>query len=248
MATTNLELDEISESQLSKYQTHNNALADLDSIIAGVLVKNFASDADYTLSTATNPEEWQYAVIDMTDSGVVLTTARNVIVPTNKKLYVFQNDTAQTLTIKTSAGTGIAVEAGYVSFVYCDGTNVDEAFNYSDSAKLEAPTLNDPVVTGFIHRSVSAGITASVTQTQGQQPLTADINEVSTVGNASDVVTLPTAVAGMSIRIINNGANTLQIFPASSDNLGAGVDTSTTLAAGSNVTFEAYDATNWETI
>lgn len=97
-------------------------------------------------------------------------------------------------------------------------------------------------------RSLTAGITASTTQSQGQQALTSEINEVSTVGNANDVVTLPMASAGLECVVINNGTNTLQIFPASGDNLGAGVDTSTTLASGSNVRYIAYNTTNWESI
>jgi len=100
----------------------------------------------------------------------------------------------------------------------------------------------------LIVRDVNAGIIAEVTQTQGWGALTAEVNEVSTVANANDTVTLPTALAGLRIVIINNGANTLKIFPASGDNLGAGVDTSTTLASGSNVVYQAYDATNWESI
>lgn len=68
------------------------------------------------------------------------------------------------------------------------------------------------------------------------------------MANANDTVTLPTAVTGLRIVVINNGANTLRIFPASGDNLGAGVDTATTLASGSNVVYQAYDATNWESI
>ena len=95
---------------------------------------------------------------------------------------------------------------------------------------------------------VNAGVTASTTQTQGQGPLTADVNEVATVANANDTVTLPAAVAGLRIVVINNGANTLRIFPALGDNLGAGVNTATTLASGSNVVYQAYDATNWESI
>lgn len=94
-------------------------------------------------------------------------------------------------------------------------------------------------------RDVNAGLTASTTQTQGQGALTAEINEISTVANANDTVTLPSAVAGMKITIINNGANLLQIYPASGDDLGAGVNTSTTLAAGANATYCAYDTTNW---
>lgn len=116
----------------------------------------------------------------------------------------------------------------------------------SNTARIGGSAITHVYLTGHTVRSVTAGITAGTTQSQGQIPLTSDINEISTCANANDVVTLPTAIAGMEITIINNGAQTLQIFPASSDNLGAGVDTSTTLAAGANVTFVSYDATNWE--
>lgn len=108
-----------------------------------------------------------------------------------------------------------------------------------------------PVIMGndvLIRRDTNAGLTASTTQTQGQGPLTAEINEVSTVANTNDTVTLVTAFTGQCQIIINNGANTLRIFPASGDNLGAGVDTATTLASGANVKFCAYNATNWESI
>jgi hypothetical protein len=99
-----------------------------------------------------------------------------------------------------------------------------------------------------ITRDVDAGLTASTTQTQGQGALTAEVNEVATCANNNDTVTLPTAAAGLKIIVINNGAKTLRIFPASGDDLGAGVDTSTTLSSGSNVAYQAYDATNWESM
>lgn len=101
-------------------------------------------------------------------------------------------------------------------------------------------------VNTFFHRKVTTGITASTTQTQGQGALTAEVNVISTVANANDTVTLPVALAGRKVWVINNGANTLQIFPASGDDLGAGVNTATTLASGSNLTFLAYDSTNWK--
>lgn len=100
----------------------------------------------------------------------------------------------------------------------------------------------------FITPGVTTGITASTTQTQGQGALTQQINVVATCANANDTVTLPAAVAGREVVVINNGAQTLQIFPASGDNLGAGVDASATLTAGSNRTYVAYDTTNWEII
>lgn len=91
----------------------------------------------------------------------------------------------------------------------------------------------------------NAGITASTEQSQGQGALTAQVNEISTVANDGDNVTLPTAVTGLEIEIINNGAETLQIFPASGDNLGLGVNASEELEANERVKFVAYDTTNW---
>jgi hypothetical protein len=102
---------------------------------------------------------------------------------------------------------------------------------------------------GNIYASVAAAVTASTTQTQvGGTALTKDINNISVVANANDTVTLPSASAGRRCAIINNGAQTLKIYPASGDNLGAGVDTSTTLASGSNRNYVAYDSTNWEIV
>lgn len=101
----------------------------------------------------------------------------------------------------------------------------------------------DPTV-----RTTTSDITASITQTQGNGALTSEVNEVGTVANPNDTVTLPLAAQGLECMVINNGANTLQIFPALGDDLGLGVDIATTLALGSNVNFVAYDATNWEIV
>jgi len=96
--------------------------------------------------------------------------------------------------------------------------------------------------------TTKTGITASTTQSQGQQVLAADINEISTCANANDVVTMPKARASKWVTIINNGAETLQIFPNIDDDLGSGANTSVTLAAAGIVTYRAYDGTNWKTV
>jgi hypothetical protein len=93
--------------------------------------------------------------------------------------------------------------------------------------------------------SVAATITASTTQSQGQMALTTEINIVTVCANANDVVTLPAAAAGKRCIVANKGAETLQVFPASGDDLGAGADTSTTIAAAALKFWVAYDATNW---
>lgn len=166
-------------------------------------------------------------------------------------------------TIRINAQTVNSANSGKVAFGETDA-GADQAWvKYDGSAnEMLIETVDVPGAwavertTGHLRAGgdvmvlldVNSGITASTTQSQGQGALTAQVNEVSTVANANDTVTLPSAVTGMKVTIINNGVNTLQIFPASSDNLGAGVDTATTLASGANVTYVAYDTTNWESV
>lgn len=87
-----------------------------------------------------------------------------------------------------------------------------------------------------------SGITASTTQSQGEQPLTAYINEISTCATTNDTVTAPALLAGMMLTVINNGAQTLQIFPASGEDLGSGTDTAVTVTAGNSALFACYSA------
>lgn len=96
-------------------------LRDVVERTAGSLVTiNFPSDADLTLTA----DQAMNQVIDLTDTGTVLTAGRNVIFPTEKRTYTVHNATAQTLTVKTAAGTGVDVPTGMRGSVYCDGTDV----------------------------------------------------------------------------------------------------------------------------
>lgn len=83
---------------------------------------NMASDADYTLTKA----QYSKTVVKITDttSPPTLTIGRNIIVPAEVRQITFINSTAQTLTLKTSGGTGIAVATAKTAILLCDGTNV----------------------------------------------------------------------------------------------------------------------------
>jgi hypothetical protein len=59
--------------------------------------------------------------------------ARNLIVPAIEKFYIVQNDTADTITIKNSTGTGVAIPTSMTALVYNDGTNIASASVYSTS-------------------------------------------------------------------------------------------------------------------
>lgn len=66
-----------------------------------------------------------------------LTGNRNIIVPTTVQQYWVSNNTTgpYTFIIKTSSGTGVSIESGGRTIVYCDGTNVILA----DTAGLSVP-------------------------------------------------------------------------------------------------------------
>lgn len=114
---------------------------------------------------------------------------------------------------------------------------------------LAAPVAAQVTTNAFVSppKSVTTGITASTTQTQGQQPLTSNVNVVATVATAADVVTAPGARAGDELTVFNQGANTLQVFPASGDTLGAGTNISIEIEPNESREWVAFDGTTWGT-
>jgi len=81
---------------------------------------NFTSDADLTTVLA------QYSAnnLTFTDTGAVLTTGRNIVLPDFNKQYSIKNSTLQTLTIKTSAGGTVAIATTNTAIVAATATGV----------------------------------------------------------------------------------------------------------------------------
>jgi len=103
--------------------TNKNIGQLLEQAIAGVTTVSLSGGAgDYTLSALDGTfDESRSAVLKFigTPSGT-----KNIIIPTETKLYVVRNDCGQTITVKTSAQvTGVTLLNGEASLVFCDGTN-----------------------------------------------------------------------------------------------------------------------------
>jgi len=77
-----------------------------------------ASDADVTLTATEN----LYGRIELATGS--WTSAHNVVVSLTQRSFTFANNSAYAATVKTSAGTGVAVPAGQSARLYCDGTGV----------------------------------------------------------------------------------------------------------------------------
>lgn len=97
--------------------------------------------------------------------------------------------------------------------------------------------------------SSTTGITAYAGggQTNATQ-LTATFNEVTTVATAADSVKLLEATVGLTQIVLNDGANSLDVFPFLGDKINDGsTNASVSLAPGTTVTFKAVSTTEWET-
>jgi hypothetical protein len=91
----------------------------LNTLIGGYVDVDVAGSADVTPSDA----EAQNAHIEL--SGT-LTDNINVIFPTELRGWRVYNNTSgsYTVTVKTSAGTGVTVTQGNKAYLICDGTNI----------------------------------------------------------------------------------------------------------------------------
>ncbi len=128
---------------------------------------NVPGSGDYTLTGAElNRISYQFTGL--------LTGNRNIIVPNTVQQYWVSNDTtgAYTLTVKTAAGTGIAITQGGAAIVYSNGTDVVEA----DTAGISTPI------------SIADGGTGATTASSARTALGA-----TSVGNA--VFTAATQIA-----------------------------------------------------
>lgn len=107
--------------------------------------------------------------------------------------------------------------------------------------------LLDPEVKKFVeaHTRADNAVTASVTQTQaGGVPITRAITRVTTVGTAADAVTLPAAIAGRSLVVINAAAaNAMGVFPAVGDAINA-LSANAVLSVAANKTVVFFCAVN----
>ena len=152
---------------------NQNITSMVEQAIAGLATINSWTANSHTLTTADGTtSESRCAMLVADDDGAGNPSAAATIVcPNASKLYIVKNISGQTVTLKTAAGTGIAVPNNQTSFLFCDGTNVEAC------------------VTSIVDGNVSGNLTV-----QGN----ATVNGNTTLGNAtSDTVTLTARVASV---------------------------------------------------
>jgi hypothetical protein len=227
--TNNLKIELLSTGTTSWGDlTNNNWQYAIDQGVTGYATPSWPApgNADYdwgALYTNSNSsQEQRNLFIRVTGT---ITAARNFIVPTIQKQYIIWNNTTggYSITVKTSAGSGVTIPNGYKMHVYVNGTDVIQMVDYFISPTFLTPVLGTPAsgnlsnctnipaaqLTGlgtnigtFLVTPSSANLAAAVTDETGSGALVFG--------------TSPTLTTPVIAQIVNTGTLTL---PTSTDTL-----------------------------
>lgn len=137
--------------------------------LGGALEEAIVGSADVTFSsgnvtlTLTDTNASQTARnMRLRCTGTTGGSTRNLVVPSIEKPYIVQNDCADSVLVKTAAGSGITVPTGKTMWVYSDGTNVVDVVTYLTSLATPALTATNATVTNLTATNATV-INASVT-------------------------------------------------------------------------------------
>jgi len=144
----------------------------IEEAVAGRATINTWTTNSHTLTTVNGlTSEARAAMLNFAD-GAGLAAAGTVICPTSTKTYIAKNSTSYVITLKTDAGTGIAIPVGSTMLLYCDGTNVVEGLDRVTGAFTVGGTLGvtgaatfSSTVAGAFNGTLGATTPASVAAT-----------------------------------------------------------------------------------
>jgi hypothetical protein len=184
------------------------------------LVKSVAGGSNVTLTSAE-------AGYDIQEYTGALTASINVILPTAVSRWWVYNNTsgAFSLTVKTSAGTGIAVPQGTRQILHCDGTNIVKSIDGGSGTVTSVATgtglTGGPIITtgtiALANTAVSAGTYGTASQVssftvdaQGRITSASNISISATTSNIVDgaVTTAKIADGAVTTAKIADGAVT----------------------------------------
>lgn len=143
--------------------------------------------------------------------------ARDLIVPAIEKFYIVNNTCADTVTIKNSTGSGVAVPAGKSMVVYNNATNVVDVVTYLTAITSPSATITGGTVSGITQLDV-AGTSAAGANLKLYEDTDNGTNYVSLKAPntiASNVTfTLPGADGSSGQALVTDGSGTLSFGSA----------------------------------
>jgi hypothetical protein len=180
---------------------NDNITSMVEQAVAGLATINTWTANSHTLTTAdgtTSESRCAMLVIDDDGAGNP-SAAATVICPTATKSYIVRNLCGQTVTVKTAAGTGVAIPNNQAALVFCDGTNVvTGSFNgdvvgpasATDDAIVRFDGTTGKVIQNSVITATDAGVISGVTQLNVDN-LRLDGNTVSSTDTDGDINITP---------------------------------------------------------
>ena len=134
--------------------TNTNLGTAIEEAITGSADVTFSSgDVTLTLTNTNASQTARNLRLNLTGTSG---GAQDLVVPAIEKFYIVNNGCADTITVKNSTGTGVAVPAGKAMLVFNNGTNVVDAVNHFNTASVGTLTLTNAL-------AVAQGGTGSTT-------------------------------------------------------------------------------------
>lgn len=205
--------------------TNVNLGTAIEEAIVGSADVTFASNnVTLTLSNVNTTQTARNLRLNLI--GATGGSTRNLVVPSIEKVYIVNNTCADSVVVKTAAGSGITVPAGKSSWVYSNGVDVVDVTTHLSSLTLGTAL---PVASGgtgantaaTARSSLSAAKSGTNTDITSLQPLAYAIETATIVGSGLtgtinvDAITqsvlyyTSAASANWTINIRGNGATTL---------------------------------------
>lgn len=164
--------------------TNVNLGTAIEEAIVGSADVTFASNnVTLTLSNANTTQTARNLRLNLI--GATGGATRNLVVPSIEKIYIVNNTCADSVLVKTSAGTGITVPTGRTMWVYNDGTNVVDATTHLTSLTIGSPLA---LASGGVGSNTASG--ARSTLSAAQSGTNTDITSLQPLAYAIETATV----------------------------------------------------------
>jgi len=163
---------------------NDNITSMVEQAVAGLATINTWVANSHTLTSAdgTTSESRCAMLVADDDGGGNPSAAAEIICPAATKLYVLKNISGQQVTLKTSAGTGIAVPNNETAFLFCDGTNVNACITSIINGRVSGNLIVDGNTT--LGDSSSDTITTNARFNTDLLPSTDNARDLGSSGNS----------------------------------------------------------------
>ena len=167
--------------------TNINLGTALEEAVVGSADVTFASgNVTLTLSNVNTTQTARNLRLNLI--GTTGGSTRNLVVPSIEKVYIVNNTCADSVVVKTTAGTGITVPAGKTMWVYNDGVNVVDSTTHLTSLTLGTPLA---LTSGGVGSNTASGARSNLSAAQSGtntditslQPLAYAIETATVVGS-----------------------------------------------------------------